>query len=79
MKDFHTTKVSTPWNKAYQLSLKCKALYSLFFLVFQEWPNDQKPKLYIIPRMSKDSKDGIKPQKAAKLFSEQFTVVNGNT
>jgi len=29
--------------------------------------------------MSKDSKDGIKPQKAAKLFSEQFTVVNGNT
>jgi hypothetical protein len=29
--------------------------------------------------MSKDSKDGIKPQKAAKLSSEQFTVVNGKT
>lgn len=75
MKDFHTT----PWNKAYQLSLKRKVLYNLFFLTFQEWPNDQKPKLYIIPRMSKDSKDEIKPQKAIKLFSENFTVVNGNT
>ena len=44
--------------------------------MFQEWPNDQKPKLYFIPRMSKD---GIKPQKAAKLYIEQFTVVKGNT
>jgi len=79
MKDFHTTKVSTPLNKVYQLSLKCKVLYNLFFLTLQEWPNDQKPKLYIIPRMSKDSKDEIKPQKAVKIFSEQFTVVNGNT
>ena len=65
--------------KHIKLSLKCKVLYSLFFLTFQEWPNDQNPKLYIIPRMSKDTKDGIKPQKAAKLFSKKCTVVYDKT